>query len=71
MAKHIQEKLIDVDELITNKNYDLALSKLVDLESYKDYISSDENRLALNLKKAQAYYGNNEEETAVSLLLHG
>ena len=71
LAKHIQEKLIDVDELITNKNYDLALSKLVDLESYKDYISSDENRLALNLKKAQAYYGNNEEETAVSLLLHG
>jgi signal transduction histidine kinase len=71
LTKHIEEKLIDIDELIANKNYNLALSKLTDLESYKDYITSNENRLDINLKRAQAFYGNDEEETAMGLLLNG
>jgi len=71
LTKHIEEKLIDIEELITNKDYNLALSKLADLESYKDYMASNENRLYIILKRAQAYYGNDEEETAMGLLLNG
>ena len=71
LSRHIQEKLIVIDKFIANREYNLALSKLVDIESYKDYIASDENRLIINLKRAQAYYGNDEEETAMALLLNG
>jgi signal transduction histidine kinase len=71
LTKHIQEKLVDIDALIANKDYNLALSKLTDLESYKNYIGSKKNSLTINLKRAQAYYGNEETETAMGLLLHG
>ncbi len=71
LESHIQEKLCDIDELIVNKEYNLALSKLTDLESYTEFISSDENRLSLNLKKAEAHYGIKDKEIAMGLLFNG
>ena len=71
LANHIQEKLARIDERILARDYDLALTKLEELESYTEYISVNENRLILNYKRAQAYYGNGEQEKAMSLLLKG
>ena len=70
LSKHIEEKLEVIDELIINEDYNLALSKLTDLESYKEYMSSDENRLAIDFKKAEAHYGNNEHSKAMNILLN-
>ena len=68
---YIDEKLELIDENIVNKQYDLALNKIKELENYSSYVKIDENRLNLNLIKAKAYFGNNEQEKAINLLLNG
>ncbi len=71
LAKHIEGKLVTINKVIAEKDYVLALSKLTDLENYEEYISVDENRLFVNLKKGEAYYNIQNEEKAMELLLEG
>ncbi len=71
LTDHIEEGLIHIDEHFSNNEFVLALTKIEELESYTQYISNDRNRLALNLKKAKAHYGNNDDEKATKLLLDG
>ena len=71
LLKYIQENLERIDEQLQNKEYDKVLVKVEELESYKVYISVDENRLNLNLIKAKALYGNENQEAAIKLLLNG
>tara|TARA_R110002073_G_scaffold220418_1_gene380618 strand:- start:104490 stop:106286 length:1797 start_codon:yes stop_codon:yes gene_type:complete len=71
LAKHIEEKLIRIDSRLQAGDYDLALTKLEELESYKDYISIDQNRLFIYLKKAHALYGIGNQGEAMELLLKG
>ena len=71
LTDHIREKLVSIDERIAAKDYNLALTKLEDLESYSNFISVKRNRLMVDLKRAKAYYGNNEQEKAMNLLLNG
>ena len=71
LLKYIQDNLERIDEQLQNKEYGKALVKVELLESYKTYISVDENRLNLNLIKAKALYGNENQEVAIKLLLNG
>jgi len=71
LAKHIQEDLLEIDNRILNKEYDQALLKIEQLEKYSAYISNNNNRLNLNLLKAEAYFGKEESEESINLLLTG
>ena len=71
LSLHINEKLISIDSLLESKEYNLALTKVKDLESYSNYISNKGNRLDLELKKAKALFGNAKQEEAMDLLLKG
>ena len=68
----IKKKLQQIEQQIENKEYDQALAKIEQLESYKNYISIDGNRLQIELLKAKSFYGNkDEQEKATNLLLKG
>ncbi len=72
LGEHIQDKLQLIEQQIENKEYQQALSKIEQLESYKDYIAIDSNRLRVEFLKAQSFYGIKEnQEKAISLLLKG
>jgi len=71
LLKHIQSSLEKIDVQFQNKEYDKVLVKVEELESYKAYVSVVENRLSLNLIKAKALYGNNNQEESIKLLLNG
>ena len=71
LSKRIQEDLQEVDRRILNKEYDMALLKIEQVEKYSAYISIDKNRLNLNLAKAKAYLGKEESEKAINILLRG
>ncbi len=71
LAKHIEDEIKSIDEHLSKNEFTLALTTIEQLESYTQYIASDRNRLALNLKKAKAHYGNNADEKAIKLLLDG
>ncbi len=71
LIEHINQKLERIDNLISQKSYQLALSKLKELEAYSNYISNDKDRLNHNLRKAKAYFGNNEHQKSMDLLLSG
>lgn len=68
---YIEEKLRLIDDNLEKKQYDLALNKIEELESYKDYLKKDENRLNLNLLKSKALYGNEDQNNAINILLNG
>ncbi|MDH5414005.1 MAG: tetratricopeptide repeat protein [Flavobacteriaceae bacterium] len=68
---YIEEKLQLIENDLETKQYDLALSKIEELENYSDYLKDDRNRLNLSYIKAKALYGNQEQELAINLLLQG
>ena len=71
LENHIQEKFEKIDRLLKNNEYDQALIKIEELESYKNYFTVEKNRLTLNLKKAKIFYGINKQKEATQILLKG
>jgi len=71
LLKHIQNSLERIDVQLQEKEYAKVLVKVEELESYKAYVSVVENRLSLNLIKAKALYGNDNQEESIKLLLNG
>ncbi|MDJ0646592.1 MAG: tetratricopeptide repeat protein [Flavobacteriaceae bacterium] len=69
LSSHIEIKLNSIDSLIDNKNFNLALSKIKDLESYSNFISKNENKYHLDLRKAKVLYGLENKEESIDLLL--
>ncbi len=71
LSTHIQKEIHQIEEQIANKQYEQALSKVVQLESYTKYMALDAHRLEVALLKAKCLYGQENQEEAISLLLQG
>lgn len=69
--KYILNKIEAIDVNIEEKQYDIALEKIEELEKYKSYIEKDVNRLDIQLRKAKVLFETDEEEQALDLLLNG
>ena len=44
LSRHIEQKLHSVDSLLTIKDFNLALSKINDLESYSNYTKTSQSK---------------------------
>ncbi len=67
----IEKKIQQIERQIENKAYDQVLVNIGNLESDSKNVLSKKNKLRLNLANAQAYYGIDEQEKAIKLLLNG
>ena len=69
LETYINQKLLLIDQNIQDKRYDVALTKIEELETYSEYKNDNRNRLHLNLVKAKVYYGTEDSQKAMALLL--
>lgn len=71
LLDYIDQKIVKIDENIADKHYLQAMAKIEELETYSSYIKNDEHRLLLQLKRAEALYGMEEQQKAMDILLKG
>ncbi|MEN8125104.1 MAG: tetratricopeptide repeat protein [Bacteroidota bacterium] len=68
---YIENKLLKIDSLIAEKQYDEAITMISNVENIFILKDTDQEKLAFDFRYAQILYENSEEEKALEKLLKG